>query len=87
MKRPENKFGTEIRKIFLTPLNFFFINPPYNKNQKVLESHETSRKQVWDRNSKKNFLTPPINREKWLKKVKVDKVQCKPIISETVKAR
>ena len=50
MKRPENKFGDEIRnKILLT--------------------------------------TPLINREKWLEKVKVAKVQCKRIFSETVNAR
>ena len=48
MKRPENKFGGEIRK-----KNFYF----------------------------------PINQEKWLEKVKVDKVQCKQIISETVMDR
>ena len=30
---------------------------------------------------------PPINREKWLEKVKVDKVQCKPIISKTLMVR
>ena len=42
--------------------------------------------EIW----KNIFLTPllpRINREKWLEKVKVDKVQYKPIISETVKAR
>ena len=44
------------------------------------------KKRIFDF-GQKNFLTPPINREKWLEKVKVDKVQYKPIISETVKAR
>ena len=48
MKRPENKYGGEIRKKFIDPFK---------------------------------------NREKWLEKVKVNKVQCKPISSETVKAR
>ena len=40
------------------------------------------------RDIRKNlFLVPSIIREKWIEKVKVDKVLCKPIISETVNAR
>ena len=66
MKRPENKFGDEIRtkNFFDPPITNFYIPPqkqffgtfPYKKYQKDLELHETSRKQVWRRNSKKIFF-------------------------------
>ena len=62
MKRPENKFGDETRKniFFDIPPKTNFYTPPYKKIKKVLESHETSRKQVWRQNSKTNFFgTPP----------------------------
>ena len=57
MKRPENKFGVETRKIFFLtyPLNQKFFYTPPLKNQIVFESHETYKYQVLGRNSKKNF--------------------------------
>ena len=53
----KKNFDFRQKYFFSLPSQKNFIYPPIQKNQKVLESHETYKYQVSGRNSKKNFHT------------------------------